>query len=138
MQPMPTKPTLPPYCANASLGMARMSMEAYIRTLIMLGFLLVIDAHSRWMEVEAVHSASTQNTVEHFHSVFARFGLPDHEAMVTDNGTCFTSSEFAEFARRIQICHVTCTVAPYQLSPIIKWASRKGSPNFQVWNKEAD
>ena len=33
-------------------------------------FLLVIDAHSRWMEVEAVHSASTQNTVEHLSSTY--------------------------------------------------------------------
>ena len=75
-------------------------------------FLLVIDAHSRWMEIEAVHSATTQSTLEHLRSMFARFGLP--EVMVTDNGTCFTSSEFAEFSRRNQIRHVK--VAPYHPS----------------------
>ena len=30
-------------------------------------FLLVIDAHSRWMEVEIVNAASTENTIEHLH-----------------------------------------------------------------------
>ena len=59
-------------------------------------FLLVVDAHSRWMEIEIVNAASTQNTIEHLRSMFARFGL--HKVMVTDNGSCFTSSDFAEFA----------------------------------------
>ena len=30
-------------------------------------FLLVVDAHSRWMEVEAVSAASSQNTIDHEH-----------------------------------------------------------------------
>ena len=75
-------------------------------------FLLVIDAHSRWMEVEIVNAASTQNTIEHLRAMFARFGLP--KVMVTDNGTCFTSSDFAEFARRNQIRHIR--IAPYHPS----------------------
>ena len=75
-------------------------------------FLLVIDAHSRWMEVEAVNAASTQNTIEHLHSMFSRFGLP--QVMVTDNGTCFTSYDFMEFARHHHICHLT--TAPYHPS----------------------
>ena len=41
------------------------------------------------MEVEIVSSATTQATVEH---LIARFGLL--EVVVTDNGTCFTSSVF--------------------------------------------
>ena len=75
-------------------------------------FLLVIDTHSRWMEVETVNTASTQNTIEHLHSMFSRFGLP--QVMVTDNGTCFTSYEFKEFARLNHICHLT--TAPYHPS----------------------
>ena len=60
-------------------------------------FLIVIDAHSKWMEVEMVNSATAQATVEHLRAIFARFGLP--EVVVTDNGTCFTSSEFEEFTQ---------------------------------------
>ena len=48
-------------------------------------FLVVIDAYSKWMEVEVVSSVTTQATVE---NLIARFGLP--EVVVTDNGTRFT------------------------------------------------
>ena len=75
-------------------------------------FLLVIDAHSRWMEVETVNTASTQNTIEHLRSMFSRFGLP--QVMVTDNVTCCTSYEFKEFARLNHIRHLT--TAPYRPS----------------------
>lgn len=75
-------------------------------------FLVVIDAHSKWMEIEVVSSATTQTTVEHLRTMFARFGLP--KVIVTDNGTCFTSSEFAEFLRRNHIRHFK--TAPYHPS----------------------
>ena len=68
-------------------------------------FLLIIIAHSRWMQVEAGNAASKQNTFEHLRSIFSRFGLP--QVMVIDNGTCFTSYEFKEFARLNHICHLT-------------------------------
>ena len=45
-------------------------------------------------------------------SMLARFGLP--EIMVTDNVTCFTSSDFTEFARRNQIHYMR--TAPYHPS----------------------
>lgn len=75
-------------------------------------FLVVVDAHSKWMEIEIVNAATTQATVEHLRAMFARFGLP--KVMVTDNGTCFTSSEFAEFTRRNHIRHFK--TAPYHPS----------------------
>jgi len=49
------------------------------------------------MEIEIVNTTTTQTTVEYLQTMFARFGLP--KVMVTDNGTCFTSSEFTEFTR---------------------------------------
>ena len=64
------------------------------------------------MEVEIVNSATSQATIEHLRAIFSRFGLP--EVMVTDNGTCFTSSEFQEFAQRNSIRHVH--IAPYHPS----------------------
>ena len=66
------------------------------------------------MEVETVNTASTQNTIEHLCSMFSRFGLPQLQVMVTDNGTCFTSYEFKEFARLNHIRHLT--TAPYHPS----------------------
>ena len=71
--------------------------------------LIVIDAHSKWMEAAIVNSATVQTTIEHLRAMFARFGLP--ELVVTDNRTCFTSSEFQEFAQRNNIRHLQ--TAPY-------------------------
>jgi len=75
-------------------------------------FLVVVDAHSKWMEIEVVNTATTQATVEQLRAMFARFGLP--KVIVTDNGTCFTSSEFTEFTRRNHIRHFK--TAPYHPS----------------------
>ena len=75
-------------------------------------FLVVIDAHSKWMEVELVQSATAHATSEHLRIIFVRFGLP--EVMVTNNGTSFTSSEFQEFAQRNSIRNVRIT--PYHPS----------------------
>lgn len=49
------------------------------------------------MEVEIGNSATSQATIKCLRIIFARFGLP--EMMVTDNGTCFTSSDFQEFVQ---------------------------------------
>ena len=44
--------------------------------------------------------------------MFVRFGLP--EVLVSDNGTCFTSSDFSEFTSRNGIKHLR--IAPYHPS----------------------
>ena len=38
--------------------------------------LISINAHSKWIEVEIVNSATAQATIEHLRASFARFGLP--------------------------------------------------------------
>ena len=105
------------FCANAPLEWLE-----HPRYCIHIGYtgpfmskilLLIIDAHSRWMQVEAGNAASKQNTIEHLYSMFSRFGLP--QVMVIDNGTCLTSYEFKEFVRLNHICHLT-TVLYHPLS----------------------
>ena len=71
--------------------------------------LIIVDAHSKWMEAHAVNSATSQATIEKLQLVFATHGLP--EVIVSDNGTAFTSEEFAAFVRRNGIRHLTS--APY-------------------------
>lgn len=58
-------------------------------------FLVLIDAHSKWMEVHIVPSTSSEVTISKLRDVFARFGLP--QQVVSDNGPGFTSSEFGQF-----------------------------------------
>lgn len=75
-------------------------------------FLLIVDAHSKWLEVFQMYAITTSKTIKILREVFARFGLP--ATIVTDNGTQFTSGEFAEFIRANGIQHKYS--APYHPS----------------------
>ena len=75
-------------------------------------FLIVVDAHSKWLEVTPVSSTSSQQVVRVLRNLFSTHGLPD--VIVSDNGTAFTSVEFETFMKRNGIRHVRC--APYHPS----------------------
>ena len=70
-------------------------------------FLIVVDAHSKWMEVKAITTAMSAITTSQFCSIFATHGLP--EMLVTDNGSVFTSNTFKDFTNGIRYV----TSAPY-------------------------
>ena len=72
-------------------------------------FLVVIDSHSKWIEVKHMSSTTTERTIDEFRLIFATHGLP--EEVVSDNGPQFTSTEFAEFMRKNGIKHTL--VPPY-------------------------
>ena len=72
-------------------------------------YLVIIDAYSKWLEVKTVATATSSATIQHLRGIFATHGLP--EVLVSDNGSCFTSSEFKQFTTRNGIQHI-CT-APY-------------------------
>ena len=72
-------------------------------------FLVVVDAHSKWLEVVSVPSATSLHTIAKLTSMFATHGLP--EMIVSDNGTAFTSGEFQAFVKQNGIRHITS--APY-------------------------
>lgn len=75
-------------------------------------FLIMVDAHSKWIEVFPMNSITSKVTIEVLRISFARFGLP--RQIVTDNATTFTSDEFQTFLLRNNIKH--CTSPPYQPS----------------------
>ena len=72
-------------------------------------FLVLIDAHSKWIEAFCTPNATSSTVIEELRTTFARFGLP--ETVVTDNGTCFVSAEFEAFLEVNGIKHITS--APY-------------------------
>ena len=72
-------------------------------------FLVVVDAHSKWLEVVPVPNTTSETTISTLRSIFATHGLP--EMLVSDNGSSFTSAEFQDFIKRNGIRHVTS--APY-------------------------
>ena len=67
-------------------------------------FLVIADAHSKWIEVHMTSTATSLATIELLRRTFATLGLP--EVLVSDNATAFTSSEFSEFLKKNGIRHV--------------------------------
>ena len=61
-------------------------------------FLVLIDAHSKWMDVHRVPSATSHITISVLRTIFASHGMP--EILVSDNGTAFKCSEFGIFLRQ--------------------------------------
>ena len=59
--------------------------------------MLVVDAHSKWLEIFPINAATTEKTLQLLRNIFASYGLPDQ--IVTDNGSQFTSSEFQRFTK---------------------------------------
>lgn len=72
-------------------------------------FLVIADAHSKWLEVIPMTTATAQTTIQQLRAVFARFGIP--ESIVTDNGPQFRAEEFQQFCHQNGIRHIQ--VAPY-------------------------
>ena len=38
---------------------------------------MVIDAHSKWIEVEDMKEATAEATIQRLRAMFARFGIPE-------------------------------------------------------------
>ena len=72
-------------------------------------FMLIVDAHSKWLEVVPMTTITTEKTLEVLRSMFARYGLP--QQLVTDNGPQFTSSEFEQCMKANGIKHIR--TSPY-------------------------
>ena len=74
--------------------------------------LVVIDAHSKWIEAIPMSTATAFTTIQQLRKLFAQFGIPD--SVVSDNGPQFAASEFEEFCKLNGIHHTR--VAPYHPS----------------------
>ena len=93
-------------------------------------FLLLVDAHSKWMEIHTLTTATSQTTIAKMRDTFATHGLP--EILVTDNGTVFTSVEFETFLARNGIKHITS--APYH--PATNGLAERAVQTIQDGHKE--
>ena len=57
--------------------------------------LIVVDVHSKWIEAIPTSNAMSGVVIEELRMLFTQFSIP--ETIVTDNGTCFVSTEFKTF-----------------------------------------
>ncbi len=74
--------------------------------------LVLVDAHSKWIETIWTPNTTSATIIEELREQFAKFDIP--ETLVIDNGTCFVSEEFETFLRANGIHHLTS--APYHLA----------------------
>ena len=72
-------------------------------------FCIIVDAHSKWIDVCVVSSPSSQQAIQALRRVFSTHGLP--QILVSDNGAAFSSSEFQTFVAQNGFKHVRS--APY-------------------------
>ena len=75
-------------------------------------FLLLVDSHSKWIDIHITNSSTTAITIEKLQFTFSSLGLP--EILVTDNGPSFSSSEFTDFVKANGIQHIK--TVPYHLT----------------------
>ena len=74
-------------------------------------YLILIDAHSKWIEAFCTASSTAAAVIADLKPLFDQFGLP--ETIVTDNGTCFVSAEFEDFLQLVRNGIRQLKSAPY-------------------------
>ena len=67
-------------------------------------YLVLVDAHSKWVEIDIVPSTSSRATIRVLRKIFSVHGLPLQ--IVSDNAAGFTSDEFAAFLEKNGISHL--------------------------------
>ena len=72
-------------------------------------FLIMIDAHSKWIEAFLMNTSTSSATIEKLRIPFATLGLP--EIVLTDNGSNLVSRELEDFLKQNGIRHIRTT--PY-------------------------
>ena len=68
-------------------------------------FFIIVDAHSKWVEIFRTPSTTSATVIQCLRCTFTRFGLP--HTIVADNASNFTSTEFEEFLKLNGVTHVT-------------------------------
>ena len=68
-------------------------------------FLVQVDYYSRYIDVTCLPSLSSATVIGKLKTFFSHHGVP--ETVISDNGTQFSSAEFAAFAQKWNFHHVT-------------------------------
>ena len=71
-------------------------------------FLIIVDAHSKWLEACIMPSTTSARTIEALRSLFASYGVP--EEIVSDHGPQLTSAEFRTLIRWNGVQHTLVPV----------------------------
>ena len=93
-------------------------------------FLVLIDAHSKWLEVCQMSSTTSAATIQHLRTIFCR-----SETLVSDNGPWFSSEEFKSFCHKNGIYH--SLIVPYHPSSngMAEWAVQAFKQAFKKFTE---
>ena len=93
--------------------------------------LIIVDAHSKFIDAHIVSSAPTSVTLTKLRQTFSFTGL--RHTIVSDNGSCFTSDEFEQFWRANGIKHVSSSSngAAERAVQTVKCGLRKTKGNLE-------
>ena len=68
-------------------------------------YILVADYYSKFPIIRKISSESTECIISHLKNIFAEYGIANE--LYTDNGPCYSSVEFQNFARDYGFKHIT-------------------------------
>ena len=88
---------------------------------------IIVDSHTKWIDAHVTSGCTSTITINKLRESFSTYGIPD--TIVSDNATCFMSSEFQEFCKHSGIRHITS--APHH--PSSNGTGRKSRTDSQVW-----
>ena len=77
-------------------------------------YLVMVDTFSKCVEIHVVQKATSAVTIAKYRETFATHGLP--EVIVTDNGICFTKSDFKSFVKECGAKHYVNYISPVSFS----------------------
>ena len=76
--------------------------------------MVVVDAHSKWLEVIPMSSMTTEKKIAVLRNLFAAYGLS--EQLVSDNRPQFTANKFSDFMKANGVKHIL--TVPYHPASI--------------------
>ncbi|KAI4900308.1 hypothetical protein NFI96_009493 [Prochilodus magdalenae] len=68
-------------------------------------FVIIADYYSRYFEIEKLTNCTSSAVITKLKAAFARHGIP--ETVISDNGPCYSSTEFCSFSGAWDFRHIT-------------------------------
>ncbi|KAJ8886098.1 hypothetical protein PR048_012307 [Dryococelus australis] len=108
-------------CQEFSAGQPHMEMQTH--KVYNKQYLILTDYYLDYWEIGALPSTDSAAIIKVMKGQFARHGIPT--MLITDNATCFTSTEFQAFSRTWDFQHSTST-------PYYPWGNGKAKASVKI------
>ena len=83
-------------------------------------FMVTVDYYSRFWEIDELSNTTSTSVIRKLSAHFARHGIP--EILMSDNATCYMSTEFQNFSKEWDFKHVTSSPGHSQSNGLVEKA----------------